>query len=73
MSRTAPTQLPRDARLKLLGTVIKPITAESENEPGTLQYQVSQGKDDPNEVRLWEEVRVLRFRSTGHDSGSVSS
>lgn len=35
---------------------IKPITAESENEPGTLQYQVTQGKDDPNEVRIWEEV-----------------
>lgn len=35
--------------------MIKPITAESENEPGTLQYQVSHGKDDANEVRLWEE------------------
>lgn len=52
--------------------MIKPITAESEDEPGTLQYQVSLGKDDPNEVRLWEEVSSADSSLNGYKIRSVS-
>jgi hypothetical protein len=35
--------------------VLKSVVAASRSEKGTIQYQLAEGIDDPDEIRLWEE------------------
>lgn len=35
----------------------EPVVAHIKNEPGTLQFNLTQNKDDPDEIWVWQEVR----------------
>lgn len=35
--------------------MLKSVVAASRSEKGTIQYQLAEGIDDPDEIRLWEE------------------
>ena len=39
------------------------MAKDAQNEKGTLQYQVSQGQEDPRSIAIWEEYE----NAEGHD------
>ncbi|GFZ48066.1 hypothetical protein JCM24511_05814 [Saitozyma sp. JCM 24511] len=45
----------RPGRVRDIIDLLKSVVAASRSEKGTIQYQLAEGIDDPDEIRLWEE------------------